>query len=386
MSLLSTFSALSSRALSTPTAPIQYKLSQLLQNPEPTIDDEFGLSVDISNDGTYIIVGAPFDDEFGSSSGAAYIFINSDGTWVLQQKLTSVGATSGQTFGYSVAINGAGDYAIIGAPSNGNVPGSVYIFTRSGTVWTQQAQLSTIGFPRNQGWEVAINDAGDRIAYSSISDEQVYSFSRSGTTWTELDTIVNPLGTDNDFGHDISMDSSGDYLLICSVFYDGGIYVYYRTGGAWTLQQQLWDYTGRIISGAINKNATKLIIGNGSEGAPSKRAFIYTRTGSTWTLEQTILPNINDISGYDVAIAGSVNILSIASAILGTTPSDAITYIYGLGSSWMPQQTLNPAPISQEDYTQDAAFTDDGSIFITGSPRYDTPLTNAGGVYIYTQA
>jgi hypothetical protein len=60
-----------------------------------------------------------------------------------EQKLVAGDGGAGDQFGYSVAIDG--DYAMIGAPSDvvgSNTSGSVYIFTRNGTTWTQQQQLT----------------------------------------------------------------------------------------------------------------------------------------------------------------------------------------------------------------------------------------------------
>ena len=91
--------------------------------------DSFGQSVAIS--GYYAIVGA-YGDYY--ATGSAYIFeINSDGTWNQNQtqKLTASDADGNDFFGYSVSING--NYVIVGAPfndDNGGSSGSAYIFER----------------------------------------------------------------------------------------------------------------------------------------------------------------------------------------------------------------------------------------------------------------
>ena len=94
---------------------------------DATAGDYFGVSVSISGD--YAIVGAYRDDGDGSDSGSAYVFMRSDTTWSQQAKLTAFDAAAGDEFGFSVSISG--DYAIVGAwcdDDGGTDSGSAYIF------------------------------------------------------------------------------------------------------------------------------------------------------------------------------------------------------------------------------------------------------------------
>ncbi len=120
--------------------------------------DEFGVSVSISGD--YAIVGAYVDDDDGSGSGSAYIFNRSGSIWTQQAKLTALDGAAFDFFGVSVSISG--DYAIVGAYGNddyGSSSGSAYIFNRVGTIWTQQAKLTASDGAAfdNFGWSVAIS-------------------------------------------------------------------------------------------------------------------------------------------------------------------------------------------------------------------------------------
>ena len=89
-------------------------------------NDNFGYSVAIS--GNYAIVGAPYDDDKGATSGSAYIFDVTTGTEL--HKLVAIDGAASDYFGYSVAISG--NYAIVGAYSdddNGSASGSAYIYS-----------------------------------------------------------------------------------------------------------------------------------------------------------------------------------------------------------------------------------------------------------------
>jgi len=90
-------------------------------------DDYFGRSVSI--DGDYAIVGARLDDDNGEHSGSAYVFTRSGTDWTEQAKLLPSDGAYWDDFGYSVSIDG--DYAIIGAYAddndNGASSGSAYV-------------------------------------------------------------------------------------------------------------------------------------------------------------------------------------------------------------------------------------------------------------------
>ena len=110
-------------------------------------NDYFGTSVAIS--GSTVVVGAPSKN---SSTGAAYVFVRSGTAWSQQAELTAADGASGDSFGTSVAISGT--TAMVGAPSKDSSTGAAYVFARSGTAWPQQAKLTA-----------ADATAGDQFGY-----------------------------------------------------------------------------------------------------------------------------------------------------------------------------------------------------------------------------
>ena len=93
--------------------------------------DFFGRSTAISDDGNTAIVGMANED----SAGAAYIFTRSGTTWTQQQKIQASDKQGGDFFGISVSISEDGNTAIVGAANEDSVS-ATYIFTRSGNSWT----------------------------------------------------------------------------------------------------------------------------------------------------------------------------------------------------------------------------------------------------------
>ena len=109
-----------------------WEQTAILGNSEISQGDEFGIEVSI--DGDYAIVGAPGDGNQGDGSGAAYIYERSQtGVWEQIEKLTASNGGFMHRFGANVAISG--DYAIVGAAlfdeqGNEGDTGAAYIFER----------------------------------------------------------------------------------------------------------------------------------------------------------------------------------------------------------------------------------------------------------------
>ena len=154
--------------------------------------DWFGYSVSISDGYAtgegYAIVGAIYDDDDGFNSGSAYVFKPYGSIWAQFAKLTASDADAGDKFGYSVAIGS--DHAVVGArldDDNGSESGSAYVFMRDGAGWAQRDKLTASDGAGSDwlGYSVAIHgmqamagaygsdagatDAGAAYAYGLMS-------------------------------------------------------------------------------------------------------------------------------------------------------------------------------------------------------------------------
>ena len=87
------------------------------------------------------MVGAP--GYYGSANpGAVYVFVRTGGAWTEQGKLLPSDGMAGDGFGDALALQG--DTAVVGAPENSSAAsgaGAVYVFARTGGIWTQEAKL-----------------------------------------------------------------------------------------------------------------------------------------------------------------------------------------------------------------------------------------------------
>jgi hypothetical protein len=202
--------------------------------------DFFGWSV--SFEGDTALIGAMGDDNL---TGSAYVFVRSGNTWTEQVKLTASNGATGDNFGVSVSLDG--DTALVGATNHPifplNIIGSAYVFVRSGNTWTEQAKLTAGDGAAGDffGWSVSLE--GDTALVGAFSDDDsgddsgsVYMFLRSGTTWTEQAKLTASDGAAGDqFGYWVSFD--GDTALVGSSGNDdNGEY----SGSAYLYQQPLF--------------------------------------------------------------------------------------------------------------------------------------------------
>ena len=189
--------------------------------------DYFGRSVALSSDGNTAIIGAYLDDDKATDAGAAYIYVRSGTNWTYQTKLLASDGQASDYFGYSVAISGDGNTAIIGAYGDDDKAtnaGAAYIFTRSNTDWIQQTKLLASNGQGGDyfGYSVAISRDGDTAIIGAYGDDDkaidagsAYIFVRSGTNWSYQTKLLASDGQANDyFGYSVAISGDGNTAII----------------------------------------------------------------------------------------------------------------------------------------------------------------------------
>ena len=324
-------------------------------------------------------------DNSASGSGAVYVFTRSGTTWTQQAYLKASNTEASDNFGYSVALSGdtlavganGEDSNTTGAANAGttastnntaNNSGAVYVFTRTGTTWSQQAYLkaSNTGGSDQFGYSVALS--GDTLAVGASQEESnvtgtanagttastnntasnsgaVYVFTRGGSgTWSQQAYLKasNTEASDN-FGYSVAL--SGSTLAVGATGEDsnatgvnssgqannsanssGAVYLFTRGGGTWTQQAYLKaSNTGasNLFGSSVALSGDTLAVGatgedsnatgvNGSQADNSANfsgaVYLFTRGGTTWS-QQAYLKASNtdalDRFGRSVALSGT---------------------------------------------------------------------------------
>jgi len=281
-------------------------------------NDAFGTSVSI--DGDTALIGASGKN----GQGVAYVFVRSGSTWTQQAELAASDAASGDAFGGSVSLSG--NTAVVGANGKLTGQGVAYVFVRSGATWTQQAKLTASDGVAHDIFGTGVSVSGDTALIGAQGRSSflgtAYVFVRSGTAWTQQAELT-PDPTTHSFAHAVSVD--GDTALVGAYLDTGGslgaAYVFVRSGTTWTRQAKLVasdGASGDILGVSVALNGDTALLG--ADGRNSKRgaAYVFTRSGSAWT-QQFELTAPDAASGDQLGFAVAVN----AGTILATSPSKA---------------------------------------------------------------
>ncbi len=295
---------------------------------DPGGGDQFAAAVALDN--STLVVGAPFHDHLGADQGAAYVIPRYDVQAFYPAQEISAGSP-GDNFGLSVAIDG--DTLIVGAPNHdltaGGNQGAAYVYVRSGALWVQQQKLTATGGAASDAFghsvaisgNVAIVGAPFRDVSGVIDQGAAFIFVRSGSTWSQQAELTLPALEAEAFdGFGASVAISGTTVIAGAPldtadgsFLRGSAWVFvYST--SWTLQQRLslgapvdsfgWSVALRgdtAVVGAPNLDVTP----NGNEGA----AHVYTRTAGTWGLTRTLTapdPSPGDAFGHSLALGNDL--------------------------------------------------------------------------------
>lgn len=370
------------------------------------INGRFGTSIGLSNDGKTVIVGAPAS---GSNTGIAFVFTRSVNTWTLSNSLVPSDPAVGDGFGSAVAISNDGNTAVISAPSKDSGAGAVYVFTRSGTTWTQAVRLSSGDSVSGDGFgsEVAISDNGNTIAVSANSKTVgsktvagvAYIFTKSGATWpVTIKLTAGDYDTGTQFGKDIALSSDGLVLVAGrtedSSAGNGSTYLFTLTSSGWFQQQKITDPVGATgdrfgCSVALDSFGSVLVVGSpladANTIANAGGVFIYDLTSSSELFKVTSSDTTEHL-GAIVAISGDGNTIAVNSND-GNIKGSVKIFVKG-SSGWTLQTVLTATDaINDWGFGSSAALSYDGNTVAIGASHADSPsLVNAGAAYVFTRS
>mgnify|MGYP000642752938 CR=1 FL=1 len=318
-------------------------------------EDGFGWDVSISGD--TVVIGSPYaDNDNAFDSGAAYVFIREGGTWSEQAKLAVSTGAQEDLFGDAVCISG--DTIMVGAPLedvDDNDTGSVYVFTRSGSSWSQRTKLFASDRETADYFGTAIDISGDTVVIGAngVSTLETtwsgaaYVFTGSGESWSEQAKLIGSDTASFDrFGFSVSID---DDTIVIGAYWDdiddaddrGSAYVFTREDASWSEQTKLTasdGVSGDYFGTQVSIDGDSIVIGADSDddkGHNSGSAYIFTRTEDSW-VEQTKLIATDgqngDYFGGAVAIDGDTVLVGASSDCVDDITDSGSAYSYDIAS------------------------------------------------------
>lgn len=282
--------------------------------------DKFGLNhFGLSTDGTYAIFGSSSEDTDYTNRGKAYIYYYSGGSWAEQTTLEppTSDKKASLEFGLTCDISGDGSIAVVGALNYGTYAGAAYVFTRSGTTWTYRARLTAsdaadydIFGGEDYQHAITINKTGTHIVCGSINDDDgnsnrgsayVYVTADGGVNWTQQQKIAPSYqsGSSQAFGNATAFNNDATYMAIASKNMNkngtstntGVVFIYTRSGSTWTEQAFISPSDGAASDNfgwhiSMNGAGDRIFVHSHYDddgGSSSGSVYVFTRSGSTWT-------------------------------------------------------------------------------------------------------
>lgn len=320
--------------------------------------DSFGDSLTISADGNTVAVAAAYEDGGASgvggdqsdnsqtNSGAVYVYTRNAGVWSQQAYIKASNPLINDNFGVSTKLSADGDFLYVGSPKEDsgsvldvgdtNNAGVVYIYSRSGEVWSQSGYIKPDSVQINMGFgfDLALSDDGTTLAVggstekSAVPDDPtdqsltlagaVWVFTGSDNSWSQQAYLKSSHPDTGDrFGRAIDLSNDGDFLVVGSHRDDSGsavdasdnsmsdsgaVFVFARNAGVWSQQAYIkpqaisagsrfgfdveFSSQGAWLAvGAHHENSSSSAYGGDpldSAAVKSGAVYLFEKTDATW--------------------------------------------------------------------------------------------------------
>ncbi len=296
--------------------------------------DYSGMSVSLSADGSTVAIGAFANDGNGENSGHVRVF-RFDGTNWLQLGADLNGKARFHWFGLSLDISQDGNLIAIGAPQGG--ANSVGIYSFDGSTWSQLgADINYSGIGRHlsfssDGSTVAVGAPYNSDSAYRSGQVRIYRLDASNN-WVQIGSDIFGEAAEDFSGEALSLNADGSILAIGAKNNDGNgndsghVRVYGLDGGNNWLQlgadidgEAAGDQSGFSVS--LNSDGSILAIGaqlNDGNGSSSGHARIYKFDGSNnWSQVYSDFDGeaANDQSGFSVSLSADGSILAIGAKL-----------------------------------------------------------------------
>jgi hypothetical protein len=479
-----------------------------------------GNALAISADGNTLAVGAPHESSSARgingdqndtslySSGAVYVFIRQGNSWVQQAYVKASNPGQSDNFGSNIALSADGNTMAVSAymessaakgvngdQEDDSLPqaGAVYVFTRAGGTWSQQAYIkaSNTGRAPNPndpddwgdgdqfGHSVALSADGNILAVGALSEDSgasginnlafqdddsapdagaVYVFTRAGTTWSQQAYLKSSNNEAGDrFGYSLALSSDGNTLAVAGYDEDssgrsvnaipdnrrngsGSVYVLVREGGTWRQQaylkgSQLNNNDALGVSMSISADGNTIAAGTADDSclvpginAPCRGAtwpphlgagsaggaYVWFRTGNNWSEQayfKSTNPELEDVFGARVSLSGDGNTLLVGAPNEDSKARDidgdqhdnsareaGAAYVFTRsGSTWSQRAYVKGSNTEAfDEFGSATAVSRDGKTIVVGAGveasaarginanQGDNSALGAGAVYVFS--
>ena len=299
-------------------------------------NDQSGVSVSLSSDGTILAVGALFNDAVPNDSGHVRVFQYTNSSWT-QLGADIDGEAANDQSGWSVSLSSDGTILAVGGRNNdgnGNNAGHTKVYQWNSSIWQQLgADIDGEAANDQSGWSVSLSSDGTILAIGAVKNDEngsnsgharVYQW--NGSIWSQLGSDINGEAGNDHSGWSVSLSSDGTIIAIGAIYNDGNggdsghVRVYRYSFAEWS--QIGSDINGEVSgdrfghSVSLSNDGNRLLVGgihNDVNGSNSGHARLFENINSSWSqLDNDIDGSAtNDQFGYSVSLSGNGKTIAV---------------------------------------------------------------------------
>ncbi len=406
--------------------------------------DYFATSVSLALN--TVIVGSPGAEDAGDNTGSAYVFRLEETSWIEETKLTASDAEAGDRFAFAVSIGE--DFAAVGAwgaDDFGSDSGAAYVYRHddNGTpndgtddVWIEEAKLTAPDAAPDDVFGVAVSISGTRVLVGAHHNDDAspnnpvcesgsaYVFRREGETWVhEAKLVASDASCTDAFGRSVSLDADhaiiGAFQGLPSSGLPGAAYVFRRddngtpqnsTDDYWVEQDRLAASDGAAndqFGWSVAISGDQAVVGAWADddaGSASGSAYIFVRDENGtpsdpqddhWVETDKLTASdgaSGDSLGESVSICGEFVVLGADWANFDGLVQAGVAYVFRRDDNDTPSDPHDDDWVELSKLT--ASDADHGDAFgrsvsvsgdrvVVGAPYHDGAGFSLGSSYIF---
>jgi hypothetical protein len=322
-------------------------------------------------------------------------------------KLVGIGTAGNAEQGWSVALSGDGNTAIVGGPFDNSNAGAAWVFVRTNGVWKRQGRKlvgsGAVG-PAAQGISVALSDDGNtaivggRFDNSNVGAAWVFVRNRNGVWRQQGPKLVGTGGISANIeqGYSVALSADGNTAIIGGAFDNSGVgaaWVFVRTKNVWTQQGHKLVGAGANApslqggSVALSNDGNTAIVGGSFDNSQLGAAWVFVRRNGVWRRQGPKLVGTGAVGvaaeGASVALSDDGN-----TAIVGGPADDS-----SIGAAWTFVRTnrvwtqqgaklIGGSAVGAGNQGNSVALSGDGNTAVVGGPSDDS---DAGAAWVFVR-
>jgi hypothetical protein len=165
----------------------------------------------------------------------------------------------------------------------------------------------------------------------------------------------------------------------------GGAYAFVQSGATWSVQQQLLPsdpQAGDAFGTAVALSGNTALVGSQGKNNQTGAAYVFTRSGGIWSQQQELTASDGaafEFFGTSVALNDTTALIA-ASGGDPLNPRTGAVYVFTrapTGTTWSQQQKLQPSDVGPQDFFG-------GSVALSGNTALvGASANNTGAVYVF---